>query len=127
MAEMIAKTSLPSVPQERRAALEAMLKPYVDRGVAACGEARQAALRSDEAGEKYASAQMEGGYWLEPLESAANGWAVEAARLQVEAHEAAQAAHGAARAVAFAKRGEAWRPSDVDEDVEAIILAHKAR
>ena len=50
MAETIAKTDLPADPKERRAALNAMLKPLVDRAVAACGEARQAALRSDEAG-----------------------------------------------------------------------------
>ena len=62
MAETIAKTDLPADPKERRAALNAMLKPLVDRAVAACGEARQAALRSDEAGGKLASAQIEGGY-----------------------------------------------------------------
>ena len=77
MAETIAKTDLPADPKERRAALNAMLKPLVDRAVAACGEARQTALRSDEAGEKLASAQIEGGYWLAPLEDAANHWAVE--------------------------------------------------
>src|SRR5271168_2593740 len=45
MVETIAKTALPADSKERRAALNAML---VDRAVAACGEARQAALRSDE-------------------------------------------------------------------------------
>ena len=52
MAETIARTDLPADPKERRAALNAMLKPLIDRAVAACGEARQAALRSDEAGAK---------------------------------------------------------------------------
>jgi hypothetical protein len=127
MAETLAKTALSADQKDRRAALDAMLKPYVDHAVATCGEARQAALHSDEAGEKLASAQIEGGYWLQPLETAANGWAVAAARLQIDAHEAAQAAHGAARAIAFAGRGEAWRPSNVHEDIEAIILAHKAQ
>src|SRR5208337_5007557 len=55
MAETIAKTDLPADPKERRTALNAMLKPLIDRAVAACGEARQTALRSDEAGEKLAS------------------------------------------------------------------------
>jgi hypothetical protein len=55
---------------------------------------RQTALRSDEAGAKLANAQIEGGYWLAPLEDAANHWAVESARLQLTAYEAAQAAHG---------------------------------
>ena len=62
---------LPGDPKERRAALNTILKPLVDRAVAACGEARQAGLRSDEAGGKLASAQMEGGFWLAPLEEAA--------------------------------------------------------
>ena len=60
MAEKITKTDLPVDPKERRAALNAMLKPLVDRAVAACAEARQAVLRSDEVGAKLVSAQMEG-------------------------------------------------------------------
>ena len=88
MAETIAKTDLPADPKERRTTLNAMLKPIVDRAVAACAEARQTALRSDEAREKLASAQIEGGYWLAPLEDAANHWAVESARLQLTAFPA---------------------------------------
>jgi hypothetical protein len=126
MAETIAKTDLPADPKARRAVLNAMLRPIVERAVAACGEARQAALRSDEASEKLACAQMEGGYWLAPLETAANHWAFESARLQLVAHAAAQAAHGAGRAIEFAKRGEPWRPSNVEEDVAAIIAAQRA-
>jgi len=126
MAEAIAKLDLPADPKERRAALNAMLKPLVDRAVAACVAARQATLRSDEAGEKLASAQIEGGYWLKPLEEASDHWAVESARLQLAAYEAAQAAHGAGRAIEFAKRGEPWRPSNVDEDVDALIAAQRA-
>jgi len=126
MAEAIAKAELPADPKERRAALNAMLKPLVDRAVAACGEARQAGLRSDEAGGKLASAQMEGGFWLAPLEDAADHWAVESARLMLVAHEAAQAAHGAGRAIEFAKRGEPWRPPNVEEDVNALIAAQRA-
>jgi hypothetical protein len=120
------RKDLPADPKERRAALNAMLKPLVDRAVSACGEARQAALCSDEAGAKLASAQIEGGYWLAPLEDAANHWALESARLQLTAYEAAQAAHGAGRAIEFAKRGEPWRPSSVEEDVDALIAAQRA-
>jgi hypothetical protein len=123
MAETIGKMDLPADP---RTALNAMLKPLVDRAVAACVAARQAALRSDEAGEKLASAQIEGGYWLAPLEDAANHWAVESAWLQLTAYEAAQAAHGAGRAIEFAKRDEPWRPSNVKEDVDALIAAQRA-
>jgi hypothetical protein len=125
MAERIAAMDLPVDQQERRAALKAILTPFVDRAVAACAEARQASLRSDADNEKFAKAQMEGGYWLAPLKAAADYWAVEAARLQIVAHEAAQAAHGAARAIEFAKRGETWRPSSVNEDVDALITAQR--
>ena len=93
MAETIARTALPPDPVARRAALGALLKPFVEPAVAACGESRQAALRSGEAGEKVANAQLEGGYWLEPLE-----------------------------AVAFANRGEPWRPLDLHEEAEALFF-----
>jgi hypothetical protein len=69
---------------------------------------------------------MEGGYWLAPLKEAADYWAVEAARLQIVAHEAAQAAHGAGRAIELAKRGETWRPSSAEDDMNALIAAQKA-
>jgi hypothetical protein len=126
MAERIAAMDLPVDRQERWAALNAILTPFVDRAVAACAQARQASLRSDADNEKFAKAQMEGGYWLAPLKEAADYWAVEAARLQIAAHEAAQAAHGAGRAIEFAKRGEAWRPSNAEDDMNALIAAEKA-
>jgi hypothetical protein len=44
----------------------------------------------------------------------------------VAAYEAAQGAHGVGRAIEFAKRGEAWRRSSVDEDVDALIAAQRA-
>jgi hypothetical protein len=117
---------LPVDRQERRAALNGILKPFVDRAVAACAHARQASLRSDADNEKFAKAQMEGGYWLAPLKEAADYWAVEAARLQIVAHEIAQAAHGVGRAIEFAKRGEAWRPSNAEDDMNALIAAETA-
>ena len=126
MAERIAAIDLPGNRKERRTVLNAILKPLVDRAVAACAEARQASLRSDEAGEKYASAQIEGGYWLTPLKDAADYWAIEAARLQIVAHEAAEAAHGAGRAIGCAERGEAWGPANTEDDMKALIAAEKA-
>jgi hypothetical protein len=42
------------------------------------------------------------------------------------AYEAAQAAHGAGRAIEFAKRAEPWRPSNVEEDIDALIAAQGA-
>jgi hypothetical protein len=128
MAERIAEMAmdLPVDHGERRAALNAILSPFVDRAVAACAEERQASLQSDADNEKFAQAQIDGGYWLAPLKEAADYWAVEAARLKIVAHEAAQAAHGAGRAIEFAKRGEAWRPSNAEDDMNALIAAQKA-
>jgi hypothetical protein len=128
MAERVAEMAidLPVDREERRAALNAILKPIVDRAVAACAEARQASLRSDADNEKFAKAQMEGGCWLAPLKEAADYWAIEAARLKIVAHEAAQMAHGAGRAIDFAKRAEAWRPSNAEDDMNALIAAQKA-
>jgi hypothetical protein len=75
MADRIAAMDLPVDRQERWATLNAILKPLVDRAVAACAQARQAWLRSDADNEKFAKAQMEGGYWLAPLKEAADYWA----------------------------------------------------
>jgi hypothetical protein len=128
MAERIAAVAieLPVERKERRATLNAILMPIVDRAVAGCAEARQAALRSDADNKKFSKAQMEGGYWLAPLREVADYWAVEAARLQIAAHEAAQQAHGAGRAIEFAKRGETWRPSSAEDDMNALIAAQEA-
>ena len=87
MPDRIAAMDLPVDRQERWAALNAILKLLVDRAVAACAQARQASLRSDADNEKFAKAQMEGGYWSAPLKEAADYWAVKAARLQIVAHE----------------------------------------
>jgi hypothetical protein len=125
MAATIAAMDLPVDRKERRAALNAILTPFVDRAVAACAEARQASLRSDADNEKFAKAQMEGGYWLAPLKEIADYWAVEAARLQIVAHGAAQTAHGAGRAIELAKRGEAWHPSNAEDDMNALIATEK--
>ena len=126
MAEGIAAMDLPVDRQERLATLNAVLKPLVDRAVAACARARQASLRSDADNEKFAKAQTESGYWLAPLKEAADYWTVEAARLQIVAHEAAQAAGGAGRAIEFAKRGAAWRPANAEDDMNGLIAAEKA-
>src|SRR3984957_17185835 len=47
MAERIAAMDLPVDRQERRAALNAILKPFVARGGAAAGPARQGARRTE--------------------------------------------------------------------------------
>ena len=94
--------------------------PNVPRG--ARGE-----LRSDDAAEKFVSAELEGGYWLKPLKDASDYWAMESARRLIEAYAAAEEALGAERAVGFAMRGEAWRPFDVQEEAEALFFGAARR
>ncbi len=121
MAERIAATTC--WPEDSRAtgsALEAMLRLLVERAIRMCREAREAGSRSDDAAEKFVSAELEGGYWLKPLKDASDYWAMESARRLIEAYAAAETAFGAERAVGFALRGEAWSPFDVREEAEAL-------
>ena len=95
MAERIAATTCwPEDARAKRAALEAMLKPLVERALRMCREAREAGLRSDDATEKFVSAELEGGYWLKPLKDASDYWAMESARRLIEAYAAAEAGLG---------------------------------
>ena len=128
MAERIAATTCwPEDARAKRAALEAMLKPLVERAIRMCREAREADLRSDDAAEKFVSAELEGGYWLKPLKDASDYWAMESARRLIEAYAAAEEALGAERAVGFAVRGEAWLPFDVREEAEALFFGAARR
>jgi len=123
MAERIAATTCwPENARAKRAALEAMLKPLLDRALPMCREAREAGSRSDDAAEKLVSAELEGGYWLKPLKDASDYWAMKSARRLIEAYAAAEEALGAERAIGFAVRGEAWRPFDLQEEVEALFF-----
>ena len=63
MAERIAATTCwPEDAKAKRAALEAMPKPLVERALRMCREAREAGLRSDDAAERFVGAELEGGY-----------------------------------------------------------------
>jgi hypothetical protein len=128
MAERIAATTCwPEDATAKRAAIEAMLKPLVERALRMCREAREARLRSDDAAERFVSAELEGGYWLKPLKDAFDYWAVESARRLIEAYAAVEAALGAERAVGLAIRGEAWRPFDPREEAEALFFGAARR
>ena len=87
-----------------------------------CREAREAGSRSDDAAEKFVSAELEGGYWLKPLKDASDYWAMESARRLIEAYAAAEEALGAERAVGFAIRGETWLPFDLQEEAVGALL-----
>jgi hypothetical protein len=128
MAERIAATTCwPEDARATIAALEAMLKPLVERALRMCREAREAGSRSDDAAEKFVSAELEGGYWLKPLKDTSDYWAMESARRLIEAYSAAEVALGAERAVGFAIRGEAWSPFDLQEEAEALFFGAARR
>ncbi len=99
-----------------------MLKPLIERAVAACRNADQAAQRSDDAAERLVSAQAKGGYWLAPLDEASNSRATEAAALLIEAYVACQEAAGAARAVRLTAAAEEWRPFRLQEEARNLFL-----
>jgi hypothetical protein len=128
MAERIAMTTCwPEEKNAKRAALEKMLKPLVERAIRLCREARAAGKRSDEAAGKFVTAQLAGGYWLKPLEETSDARAFEWANSLIEAHAASQEALGAERAVSMAISGEAWRPFDVHEEAEVVLLGAASR
>jgi len=122
MAERIRICQWPETVPERNAALGELLKPLVERAVAACREAASAAVRSDDAAERFVNAQSRGGYWLLPLEDESTLRANEAARLLIEAHAASEAAFGAARAIRLAKAREAWRPFNLEEEANSLFF-----
>ena len=128
MAERIAATTCwPKDARAKRAAIEAMLKPLVERALRMCREAREAGLRSDDAAEKFVSTELEGGYWLKPLKDASDYGAMAWARRLIDAYAAAEVALGAERAVGCARRGEVWRPFDVREEAEALLFGAARR
>ena len=126
-AEMAAKVATrmdwPVNAAERRAALEAILKPLVERAVRLCRTAREAGRRSDEAAGNLLKARNEGGYWLDALEDALEFRSFAWASGLIEAYEASQEAFGVERAIGMAIRGEQWTPVDHDKDVEVLLLA----
>ncbi|MCW2318571.1 hypothetical protein M2322_004140 [Rhodoblastus acidophilus] len=113
----------PAAPAEKRAALEAMLKPIVNEAVRLCRKALAVGRLSEQAASKLATAHDAASYWRDLLENVLEERAFEWARAMIEAYEAAQAALGAERAIDLAIRGEKWTPVDHDKDVEVLLLA----
>ncbi len=122
MAEQIARDAPAELGTGRRAALAALLHPFLRRAFAVCRQAHDAVEEAATAQERLVMAQAEGGYWMAPLEDRATASTETAARLLVDAYAASEEAEGAARAVAFALRSEAWRPSDLRADAQALFF-----
>lgn len=126
----IAETVPALMPSERRAALDALLRPVAAGAVEACRHADRAGRQAAEAQERLLRAQAQGSSWLAPLEEQADALFRQAAELLVLAHHRCQEARGVARAVGFARRGEPWVPFDLHAGTEALLedeRRHRAR
>ena len=114
-ARHIAEQILPLAPCERRAALDGLLAPVAAAALRACAAGARASGRCAAALREVEQARREGGHWMEPFEERAEVLALEAGRLLVVAYRRCQEAHGVARAVGLARRGESWTPYDAAE------------
>lgn len=130
MAEYILNNVRPESGPERRAALDELLRPLMVEAVNACRLEKRAKAASEAAAERLLRAQTEGGYWIEPLQEAAERLAYEWAAQLIEAQIFCDEAMGASRAVGLAKSGEPWSPVDHAAETDALIadeLAARAR
>ncbi len=126
-ARHIAEQVLALAPCERRVALDALLAPVAVAALRACAEAAWASGHCAAARRDVEQARREGGHWMDPLEERAEVLALEAGRLLVVAYGRCQEAHGVARAVGLARRGEAWTPCDAAETAAWLTEAGAAR
>jgi hypothetical protein len=125
-AGVIAKSEWPEAEDQRRAALDDMLKTYVDRAIATCGLASDAEA---EAAAAIDAARMATYYHSSPnapvLEKKADRIIYKAAWLTVQAFIQCEAAQGVARAVDYAKRREPWSERTVQQDTDWLCNAER--
>lgn len=114
-ARHIAEQVLPLAPSERRLVLDVLLAPAAAAALRACADAAWASGRCAAALRDVEQARQEGGHWMDPVEERAEVLALEAGTLLVAAHRRCQEAHGVARAVGLARRGETWTPCNAAE------------
>ena len=114
-ARHIAEQILPLAPSERRLALDGLVAPVVAGALRACADAAWTSGHCTAALRDVDQARREGGHWLDPLEERAAVLRLEAGRLLVVAYRRCQEAHGVARAVGLARRGESWTPCGAAE------------
>ncbi|MEK8121600.1 hypothetical protein WOB59_00320 [Methylocystis sp. IM4] len=122
IAEYIASNVRPEPGAKRRAELDDLLRPMVERAVATCREAHEVALAAVKAQQLVVKAQSEGGYWMLPLNEQATARSNHAARKLIDAHLACQEAEGAARAIGIADRGEVWEPFNLRAEEHALFF-----
>ena len=122
-ATYIAEQILPTAGGARlRSLLDELLSPIVADAVTACRQAHAASTRAVEAEQKALTAKVAGSRWVALLEAEATSRTEQAARLLIAAHNACRRAHGVNRAVWFAREGEKWRPYDIGEETERVLL-----
>ena len=100
-----------------------MLEPVIAEAIASCRAAHDAWLEAAAAEEALVRAQQAGYFPSEPLEERAAALARRAAKHLLVAHMRTEEAEGVARAVGFARSGEAWRPRDVHRAEELFRFA----
>ena len=119
-AEHIAN-QIPAGSAEREALLGEMLEPIIAEAIASCRAAHDAWLEAAAAEEVSVRARQAGRWPSEPLEERAAALARRAAERLLVAHMRTEEAEGVARAVGFARSGEAWRPRDVRREGEELF------
>lgn len=119
-AEHIAN-QIPAGGAEREALLGDMLEPIIAEAIASCRAAHDAWLEAAAAEEALVRARQAGHFPSEALEERAAALARRAAEHLLVAHMRTEEAEGVARAVGFARSGEAWRPRDVRRQAEELF------
>jgi hypothetical protein len=108
----------PAGGPERTRMLDELEAPVIARAVEVCRAARDA---WGEASAALRASQAAGAVWADMHRERASHLAAQAVRRLLEAHAWAEEAEGVARAIGFARRGEAWEPRDHDAETDALI------
>ena len=98
-----------------------MLESIIAGAIASCSEAHDAWLEAAAAEEEMVRARRAGNFPSEALEERAVVLARGAADCLFIARMRSQEAEGVARAVCFARGGEAWGPRDVRREAEEVF------
>jgi hypothetical protein len=120
-AEHIAN-QIPGGGAERERLLGEMLDPIIAEAIASCRVAHDAWLEAATAEEVLVRARHQAGHFSsEALEERAAALVRRAAERLLVAHMRTEEAEGVARAVGFARSGEAWQPRDVRREAEELF------
>ena len=112
---------MPAGGVERERLLGEMLDPIIAAAIASCRVAHDAWLEAAAAEEVLVRARQAGHFPGEALEERAAALARRAAERLLVAHTRTEEAEGVARAVGFARSGEAWQPRDVRREAEELF------